>query len=139
MGRERQNLVGCALGVGKASPKVPGCGGRCGGRFCPGRTPSTEGDTLVLREARSASCKEMSAGGRESRGTHTKMGREQEDCRGEEGSEEREEASGRAGAWEGDLGLGFRERQAFRLKWRRRVVRKREKEEQEEEDHTRIT
>lgn len=35
------------------------------------------------------------------------MGREQEDCRGEEGSEEREEASGRARAWEGDLGLGL--------------------------------
>lgn len=31
VGRERQNLVSCAPGVGKASPKVPGCGGRCGG------------------------------------------------------------------------------------------------------------
>ena len=87
--------------------------------FCPGRTSSTEGDTSMLRDARSATCKEMSAGGRESRGTHTKMEREREGCKGDNGSEEREEASGRARAWEGDLGLGLRERQAFRRKWRR--------------------
>lgn len=62
---------------------------------------STEGDTLVLREARSATCKEMSAGGRESRGTHMKIGREREGCRGEEGREGREEASGRAGPGRG--------------------------------------
>lgn len=47
------------------------------------------------------------------------MEREREGCRGDKGSEEREEVSGRARAWEGDLGLGLRERQAFRRKWRR--------------------
>ena len=77
----------------------------------------------MLREARSATCKEMLVpclrGDGESRGTHTaRWGERREDCRGEDGSKDGEEASGRGGVWEGDLGLGLLKRQAFRGKWR---------------------
>lgn len=116
-GREKQNLVGCAPGTGEGLAQSARLWGVAQAEPLPrGRRSGAERGQVSNLQGNAGS---LSAGGRESRGTHTaRWGERREDCRGEDESKDGKAASGRGGVWEGDLGLGLLRRQPFRGRWR---------------------
>lgn len=118
VGRERQNLVGCAPGVGKASPKVPGCGGRHGG-VLPRQNSLHRGRHFGAERGQVSNLQGNVCGRKREQGDTHENGEREGGLQGSGGEGGKGGGFRQGRAWEGDLGLGLCESQAFRRKWRR--------------------